>query len=80
MKDITCPKGTKGGGPPSVPILLLLCFDKLCEKSKSQNRNLHKKYIYNIYNAPGIILAHSYGNKKKKLSIHYFKLYKTFYS
>lgn len=74
MKVITCPKGTKGGGPPSVPILLLLCFDKLCEKSKSQNRDLHKKYIYNVYNAPGIILAHSYGNRGKKA---FYKLFQT---
>lgn len=37
-----CPNGTKGGGPPSVPILLLLCFAKLCKrKLLRQSRKQH---------------------------------------
>lgn len=34
----TCPKGTKGGGPPSVPMLLLLCFAKLCKRKLVSNK------------------------------------------
>lgn len=47
----TCPKGTKGGGPPSVPMLLLLCFAKLCKRkliiNKLQTENrLYDKCLY----------------------------------
>lgn len=66
----TCPKGTKGGGPPSVPMLLLLCFDKLCKIKKKQQLFINKLQmkIWQCYASNISVFWEVNGNGKIKKS------------